>query len=165
MYKIALDEYRFEVKLNADRMIQFLTLSIAVLSAGVGLLRFGNPGLSTNIFAIFIFLCGMALSILGAQAVLRGHNYYRRTVLQKTVIENTLGLHVPIKNYPRITLAIATTRGQGEVHEMLADPDHWLAKGSFHWGTITSFAVTVFFLIAIAHVTGIALLIYQYVRP
>src|SRR5579864_2832941 len=153
LYKIALDEYRFEVKLNADRMIQFLTLSIAVLSAGVGLLRFGNPGRSTTIFAGFIFLCGAAIAGVGAQAVRRGHQYYRRTVLQKTVIENTLGLHIPPKNYPRITLAIATTHGQSEVREMLSDPEQWLAKGSIHWGTITSFVVGVFILIAVAHLT------------
>jgi hypothetical protein len=164
MYKIALDEYRFEVKLNADRTIQFLTLSIAVLSAGVGLLRFGNPGASTAIFVGFIFLCGMAIALLGAKAVLRGHEYYRRTVLQKTVIENSLGLHIPPKNYPRTTLAIATTRGQGEVHQMLSDPERWLSKGSLHWGTITSFVVAVLFLIAAAHLTGIAILVYQIAR-
>lgn len=65
----------------------------------------------------------MALALLGAKAVSGGHEYYRTTVLQKTVIEDSLGLHIPPKNYPRTTLAIATTKGQGEVHEMLSDPE------------------------------------------
>jgi hypothetical protein len=63
LYKIAVDEYRFEVKLNADRMIQYLTLSAVVLSAGVGLLRVGPPGRSTTLFVAIIFFCGICIAL------------------------------------------------------------------------------------------------------
>ena len=101
LYKIAVDEYRFEVKLNADRMIQYLTLSAVILSAGIGLLRVGPPGRSTTLFVAIIFFCGICVALLGAHAVWRGHEYYRRTIYKKTLIENLLGLHTPSPKLPR----------------------------------------------------------------
>lgn len=163
LYKIALDEYRFEVKLNADRTIQYLTLSAIVLSAGVGLLRVGTPGRSTTFFVALIFLCGVFIALLGVMAVRRGHEHYRRTVYKKTLIENLLGLHNPVQNYSGATLAVTTTRGQGEVHEMLHNPDAWLQK-STPLGTITRTAVLIFILFGVADSAGIAVLIYQYLH-
>jgi hypothetical protein len=93
--------------------------------------------------------------------VWRGHEYYRRTVYKKTLIENLLGLHTPVQNYPGATLAVTTTRGQAEVNEMLHDPEAWLGK-STPLGTITRTAVLVFILFALADAAGIAALIYQY---
>jgi hypothetical protein len=148
LYKIALDEYRFEVKLNADRTIQYLTLSAIVLSAGVGLLRVGTPGRSTTFFVALIFFCGVFIALLGVMAVRRGHEYYRRTVYKKTLIENLLGLHNPVQNYSGATLAVTTTRGQGEVHEML---DHYPHRrfnlhsvwcGRFCWDSGTDLSIS-----------------------
>ena len=163
LYKIALDESRFEVKLNADRMIQYLTLNAVALSAGVGLLRVGTPGRSTTFFVALIFFCGIAIALLGIQVVRRGHEYYRHTAYKKTLIENLLGLHNPVQDYPRATLAVTTTRGQAEVHQMLHDPDAWLGK-SPPLGTITRTVILVFTLFVVADAAGIGVLIYQYLH-
>jgi hypothetical protein len=72
-------------------------------------------------------------------------------------------LYKPVENYPRATLAITTTRGQAEAQEMLHDPDAWLGKTT-HLGTITSTAVLVFLLFAVADAAGLGVLIYQYLR-
>jgi hypothetical protein len=161
LYKTALDEYHFEVKLNAERMIQYLALSAAVLSAGVGLLKFGPSGRSTAFFVGIIFFCGALIAALGALAVRRGHEYYRRTIYRKTLIENLLGLHKPIPNHPRATLAVITTRGQAEVNEILDHPDAWLGRRT-PLGTITTTAIVVFGLLALSNIAAIIVLFWQY---
>jgi hypothetical protein len=163
LYKIALDEYRFEVKLNADRTIQYLTLSALVLSAGVGLLRIGSTGASTNFFVGLIFFSGIFIAVLGIQAIRRGREYYRNTIYKKTVIEDLLGLNNPVPNHPRATLAVTTTRGQKEVPEMLRDPDAWMRK-TRPPGAITGMAVFVLGLFAAIDVAGIVVLILQYLH-
>lgn len=163
LYKIALDEYRFEVKLNADRTIQYLTLSAIVLSAGVGLLRIGSTGASTNFFVGLIFLSGIGIALLGIQAIRRGREYYRNTIYKKTVIEDLLGLNKPVPNHPHATLAVTTTRGQAEIFEMLRDPNAWMERTRTH-GTITGMAVSVLGLFAAIDIAGIVVLILQYLH-
>jgi hypothetical protein len=72
-------------------------------------------------------------------------------------------LHNPVQNYSGATLAVTTTRGQGEVHEMLYNPDDWLQK-SAPLGIITRTAVLIFILFGVADSAGIAVLIYQYLH-
>src|SRR5580658_2300907 len=99
LYKIALEEYRFEVKLNMERMIHYVVFNTALLSAATGLLKLaGDPIL--DIFVALLFLIGVFTAWLGRRAVKRGHEYYRRTIYKKTLIEDLLGLHQPSKTIP-----------------------------------------------------------------
>jgi len=122
LYKIALEEYRFEVKLNTDRMIHHVVFNTALLSAATGLLKLASDSI-LDIFVALLFLIGIFTTWLGRRAVNRGHAYYRRTIYKKTLIEDLLGLHQQVKDYPGATLAIATTYGQSQVHQMLYNPD------------------------------------------
>jgi hypothetical protein len=47
LYGKALDEYRFQVRLNWDRTQYFLALDLGILAAAAGLVRLTPPG-STN---------------------------------------------------------------------------------------------------------------------
>src|SRR4051794_27054743 len=59
LYKIAVDEYRFQVKLNADRSRDYLVLNSAVIAAGVTLL-----GQKAYLLAGCVFLAGSCVAVL-----------------------------------------------------------------------------------------------------
>jgi hypothetical protein len=73
LYKIAVDEYRFQVKLNADRSRDYLVLNSAVIAAGVTLL-----GQKAYLLAGCVFLAGSCVAVLSELATHTQHNYYRR---------------------------------------------------------------------------------------
>lgn len=127
LYKIAVDEYRFQVKLNWDRTVYYMVLDTAIISVATGLLKLGNsPVLYLLIAAIFAL--GLGAAIVGIAAVKKGHQYYRRTVVRKTLLEDLLGLTKPLEGYPvRHTLSIGSTAGQNEHMEVLhnTERDGW----------------------------------------
>lgn len=77
LYKIAVDEYRFQVNLNWDRSKYFLAFNTAVIGVGTGLVKIGNT-LATPLL-VGIFAVGLAAAALSAIAVNLQHGYYRST--------------------------------------------------------------------------------------
>ena len=153
LYRIAIDEYRFEVKLNNDRKIHYLVFNAAIFSAGTGLWKIGGAR-AIDAFVAVVFLVGVFAAYLGVTAVKRGHEYYRRTVYKKALIEELLGLHQPMRDHPSATLAITTTRGHAEVVQMLNDPEAWLGTTAPHQGTITRASIMVLWWIGVANLVG-----------
>jgi hypothetical protein len=45
LYRLALEEYRFETRLNWDRMQYYLVLNLGVVAAATGLAKVGTPDL------------------------------------------------------------------------------------------------------------------------
>src|SRR5688572_24025540 len=124
LYRIAIEEYRFEVQLGWSRAQHFLVLSGGTLAAGAGLLKIGPaealPSWTASLPVALVFLFGAAASVLGILAVRRGHRYYKTTVFKKTLLEEELGYTRPIGgDDPVRNLAITTTRGMGEIREIL----------------------------------------------
>jgi hypothetical protein len=129
LYKIALDEYRFVVRLGWDRTTYFLVLNSAILTVATGLLKLQNPP-AVYFFIALLFLLGCGTSTIGAMSITQGHEYYRRTVVTKTLIEKRLRLTDPVPDgHPSLSLAIATTKGQGDHMSILNDPELWIARG------------------------------------
>jgi len=157
LYRIAVEEYRFQVKLGWDRTKFYLTLNSALLSAGAALFRTSGPDrwLSGS-----VFLVGMATSALGVRAIATGHRYYRRTVVQKTKIEDTLGLLAPVGSAfgPASTLTVSTTAGQSKPFEILNDPDEYIRRG-LRPGTINHLLSTVLWFVAALHTFGAGLVL------
>ncbi len=128
LYRLALDEYRFEVRLGWDRTTYFLILNSAILTVATGLLKVDGPP-AVYFFVGLLFMLGFGTSTIGALSITRNHEYYRRTVLKKTLIENQLGLGSSIPGmHPSLNLTIGTTKGQGDHMKILNDPDAYLAK-------------------------------------
>jgi len=142
LYQISIDEYRFEVKLNTDRMIHYIVANSVLLSIGTGLLKIDGAR-PINLFVAFVFIAGAFAARLGIRAIRRGHAYYHRTVHKKTVIEDLLGLTAPLDKYHGATLAIGSTLGQADVLRIVNDPDTWLAADDPKSGTIVHAAVLV----------------------
>lgn len=167
LYKIALEEYRFEVKLNNDRTFRFLVFNAAVLSVGTGLLKTNGPPAS-NIFVVLLFIAGAMSSLLGIRAIKKGHEYYRRAIYKKTLIETRLGLNHPVDDlklvgvnteYPGATFAIATTVGQSEINEILQRPESWI-KRPLRSGTIVQAGVAVLWLLLAANILAAILSVF-----
>jgi hypothetical protein len=159
LYKIAVDEYRFEVTLNNERLFRFLVFDAAILSVGTGLLKTTSVAPVSNIFVILLFVAGALTSRLGIRAIRKGHEYYRRAIYKKTLIETYLGLNHPLYDaglgvnteYPGASIAIATTVGQSEINEILQRPESWIAR-PLRKGTIVQYGVGVLQLLLVANI-------------
>jgi hypothetical protein len=154
LYKVAIEEYRFQVKLNNDRLLHLTVFNIAVLSAGAGLLKVGGPRLG-NLLVATIFLAGCCTSVIGARAARTFHQYYRRTVYKKTVYEELLGLTEPreLPNGVRADLAIGTTDSHKERQKILTQTEDWVSRPLGISSVVGGFQLTLRILAAL-HVLG-----------
>ncbi|SPE29141.1 membrane hypothetical protein [Candidatus Sulfopaludibacter sp. SbA6] len=156
LYKLAIDEYRFEVRLNWDRSMYYITFNTGVVAAGAGLLKFGDNGI-VNLFVAGIFLLGCCSSIMGIFAIRKGHLYYRRSVYKKTLNEDVLGLGTPIGQYSSAdaNLAIGTTAGQARRATILLQADQYLGNGVLPAGSIVFYVASFLGLLALVNASGI----------
>ncbi len=127
LYKVAVDEYRFNVQLGWDRAKFLVGLHTALFGAVVALLRTeaGHP-----VPIATLSLIGCAAALVGVNIIDRSHRYYRRAVYKKTLLEDRLGLtrKVPGYDYAEATLAIGTTKSQAQVQQILNDTAEWLSR-------------------------------------
>jgi hypothetical protein len=126
---MAVDEYRFQVRLNWERTRDYFILNGALVSVALGLHRSGD--FANNLLVGCVLLIACAIGILGAVTHLTGHKYYRRTVYKKTLLEDILGLARTREGYAfdGATLAITSTSGHAETTEILHHTEEWLKRG------------------------------------
>lgn len=104
LYAHAIDEYRFQVNLNWQRLQYFLGLNVAILSVGAGLLRIGSGDQPEpdNTLPALIFVAGVGLSLASWYLVRRQQDYYRAARDRMTSIGTALEVQ---------HLGVATTAG------------------------------------------------------
>jgi hypothetical protein len=76
LYGIAVEEYRFQVRLNWDRAQYLLGFNTAVIAVGAGLIKLGGPRRATPLIA-GIFVVGFVAAVMSACATYLQHGYYR----------------------------------------------------------------------------------------
>ncbi len=154
LYKVAVEEYRFQVRLNNDRLLHLAVFNIAVLSAGAGLLKVGDGWLE-NILVATIFFAGFCTSFIGARAVSTFHRYYRRTVHRKAVYEELLGLSQPVNlpNGGRGDLSIGTTESHGDRNIILTQTEDWVRRPLATGSVVGGFRLTLS-IVAALHLFG-----------
>jgi hypothetical protein len=153
LYKIAIDEYRFEVRLGWDRTMYYLVLNSAIVSVGTGLLKADSAAIAYA-FVGAIFALGFFTSLIAYSAIRKSHEYYRRTIVKKTLLEDALGLTKALPDYPtRHTFSIGTTLGQNEHLRLPHDTDRWVSRRPRRW-SITFFFRGLFVLLAIIDILG-----------
>ena len=157
LYRVAIDEYRFEVRLGWERTSQLLTLDSGLLAANVGLIQLGDDKgrLGSAALVAVVGLLGVGVSLLGILIVIASRAYYERTKVKKTFVEKRLGLLQPHPDHASAltNLAVTTTEGMADVDAMLEDPEAWLAHRHFRWRrrTITNYTAWLFALLAVVH--------------
>jgi hypothetical protein len=79
LYAHAVDEYRFQVNLNWQRLQYFLGLNVAILGVGAGLLRLGSnrQPQPDNTLPALVFFAGVCLSLASWYMARRQQGYYR----------------------------------------------------------------------------------------
>lgn len=147
LYKIAIEEYRFQVRYNWERNRFYLTLSAGIVSVAASLLRL--PGSQDFEFLLIpLFIIGAVIAFIGLQTLTKGHEYYRRTILKMTQLATDLGLSA-------IEQPIASTEGQREAKFKLNSADEFVDR-PFRIGTINYYLAILFtFAIAANAIGGI----------
>ena len=164
LYRIAVDEYRFQVKLNWDRTAYLITLNSGLIAVATGLLKVGSAAV-INLFVAGVFFVGLFVSLVSIKNILTGHRYYRHTIVKKTLLEDQLGLTKPLDEYSgRPTLAIGTTVGQNESLKILHNPEKWLRR-RHRLLSITLWTVGILILFVLADAGGICGSIWLYKHP
>lgn len=154
LYGFAIDEYRFEVRLNWDRSRDYLIVNLGLLSVATGLLRV-DAGRAASLLVMLMFAIGAWTSFLGARAVATGHRYYRRTVFKKTLLEHQLGLLDRLKDFDsrEATLAIGTTPGMADVERILKSPNSWI-NATLSRDSIVYYLMTALRFLSLANAAG-----------
>jgi hypothetical protein len=141
LYKIALDEYRFEVTLNWQRTQYYFTINTAVIAVAASILKVnGLDGWLPPLIVGTLFVVGFVTARLARRMIDKGHTYYRRAVYKKTLIEHLLGRFQAVGADPSANLAIATTEGMLEAQAILSDPKCYSDRGPSK-GSITHMLV------------------------
>jgi len=153
LYKMAVDEYRFQVRFNWERTRDYFILNGALVSVALGLHRSGDFG--NNLLVGCVLLIACAIGILGAVTHRTGHKYYRRTVYKKTLLEDILGLARTREGYAfeGATLAITFTAGHAETTEILHHTDEWLKRG-LRRGSIVSWVFWVLVIFSVVELVA-----------
>jgi len=154
LYKIAIDEYRFEVTLNWQRAQYYLALNAAVLTVATGLLKLADD--EWWLFVAALFGVGVQTARVASKAIVQGHEYYRQAVYKKTLIEYLLGRLQRIRGFAHdaANLGIATTRGMAETASILEDPETWIRRKSKPH-TVTTAMLNVMRLFTVINAAGI----------
>lgn len=84
LYISGVEEYRFQVLLNSQRFQWYVTLDVALITVGTGLLRLSGSGRGETLTAL-VFFVGAVLAAFTARAVAQGVTYQHsaRTQVQK----------------------------------------------------------------------------------
>lgn len=109
LYKVAIEEYRFQVNLNWQRSQYYFVLNVALIAAGGSL--FGIQGDRGRPFAAVLFLIGLIAVLLAALVTQTQHLYYRAARDKLKQFQQRLGLG---------DLGISTTPSMGSRYERIA---------------------------------------------
>lgn len=109
LYELALQEYRFQVLLNWDRLKHAFVVDGVLVGAAAGIWKLGSAVDPPTVVAWILALTS-ANSVLGIFGSWTGHSYYRETRKVKAAIEQKLGL-------PSSGMALSSTVGMREGHQ------------------------------------------------
>lgn len=132
LYRIALDEYRFQVNLNWSRTQYYIALNLGIFGVATSLLKLNDPKLA-SLVGIGLYLAGGLCCVL---SLIAGHvqrEYFRQTKRHKAAIEARLELG---------DLAIRTTPG------MAGDTARRLAK-------VTTFNTVILSIVLLLDAAGL----------
>jgi hypothetical protein len=150
------EEYRFEVRLNWDRMQYYAVVNSAIIAVAAGLIGDAD---TTGGFLLCgtLFLIGLAMAAIGITAIHRGRDYYQATIFKKAVFEQSLGLNqvAPGLTNPKATFAIATTAGMSEVAAILAGKPRTPFWKRFVRNRVISYFMWFLMLLAVINIAGV----------
>lgn len=152
LYSSAVEEYRFQVNLNWDRNKFYVLLNSGLITATCGLLRI--PGFKfAEFLTVPLFLLGLLSGWIGLTTLLKGIEYRRRIIYQKSQIEQKLSELTGQELFP-----IVTTKGMREVKEV--DLDEFVNRPP-RVGTISYFLAILFVLLMLVNALALGYLLWK----
>lgn len=130
LYRLAVEEYRWQAEFNWSRTRYFLVFSTGILAAGAALSVRGAH------FAVPVFCLGILASVIAAWITRQQHDYYRAARKRMTAVEDQLDLQPPY--------VVDTTSTLG---------------GRSRWLSVQQLVYLLLAAIALADVFGIALVL------
>jgi hypothetical protein len=124
LYKVAVEEYRFQVQLNWDRTKYLLGFNTAIIGVGTGLIKIGSHGTAVPLL-IGIFVVGLFAAMISMSAVHLQHNYYRSTRDRMVALARRLNLQdsgiatTPGMRSERTSLILRLSRVQNILYSLL----------------------------------------------
>lgn len=113
LYRLALDDYRFQVQLNQDRSRYFLVLNLTVIGIATGVVQLGQGTLS--ILVALLYLAGFLFCIFSIFALQAQRKFYRSARDQKEYLEEQLELGdasiTPVERADSKTSKLTTFKG------------------------------------------------------
>jgi hypothetical protein len=131
LYKIAIDEYRFQVQLNWQRSQYFLILNAALIAAGGSML--GIQSDKARPLAAVLFVLGVVTVFFSLLATTTQHTYYRAARNHVKKVGERLGLD---------DLGLQTTPAMG--------------SSLYRIGTVRNFLRTMLALLGVIDLAGLA---------
>ena len=159
LYKISIDEYRFQVTLNWQRTQYYFTVNTAVIAVAASILKLsGAEGWLPPLIVGALFALGVLTARLARRMIARGHTYYRRAVYKKTLIEHLLGRFQPVGDYGHAAanLAVATTENMIEAEAILKDPKRYSERRTTK-GSVTHLLLTMMSIFMIVNAVAATL--------
>lgn len=108
LYKLAIEDYRFQVQLNQDRSQYFLVLNIGIISVASGIIQLASGPYATLISLIYIV--GFLFSVFSIIALRVQRKFYKSARDQKQRFEDILELQdtsiTPVQRGNRIWSAV-----------------------------------------------------------
>lgn len=90
LYKLALEDYRFQVQLNQDRSRYFLVLNLTVIGIATGVVQLGQG--SVSVLVAFLYLAGFLFCLFSIFALQAQRKFYHSARDQKRYFEERLML-------------------------------------------------------------------------
>lgn len=90
LYRLALDDYRFQVQLNQDRSRYFLVLNLTVIGIATGVVQLGQGTISALV--AILYLAGFMFCLFSIFALKAQRKFYRSARDQKQYLETRLEL-------------------------------------------------------------------------
>ena len=155
VYKIAIEEYRFEVNLHWEQAKFYVGLNVGVLTIATGLFKLGTPVSHYSILVSVLFFIGIFTSLLGVFSIKQSKQYYHRTVYKKTLIERELGLLEYKSEYSEsvIDLSVSPTSGMQEKANILKG-DEYIKKDTLRPGTIKYYIAAILYMLSVLNCIG-----------
>lgn len=114
LYRLAVEEYRFQAEFNWKRTQYLLAFNAAILAAGLAVAgRFG--GFAVPVFGLGIVACVLASLILRQQ-----HSYYRAARTRMTRIEERWNIPDPVDTTATLGQRKRSYSVTGLIHVLLA---------------------------------------------
>lgn len=170
LYKVALEEYRYEVSLGWDRLKHYFIVNAGLTTVGATLLKYNSdsrPSLALDLIVAAVFGVGCCAAVLGIMSIFRSREYYRATVFKKALLEQLLGYDQPISETApaHLCLAIGTTRGMRRFSDVLKWTEQDLRTWRLQPGSLVFYSAIALALAGLIDVLCVAYLILRHLVP